>query len=204
MKYDGLIFDLDGTLWSSAKNVYNAIVKMKKLHPEIRDFSYEQTKTTMGYTNKQTEEFYFNEFKPEKAQALCNEFLKLITEDIIEAGAEIYSDTFSTLTELKKKHRLFIVSNCGHGFVEAFMEQSHTKELIEDYEYCARTGLVKGGNIKLIVERNNLKNPCYVGDTIIDKTASEEAGVDFIYCAYGFGKIDNDKKIYSISELLEL
>ena len=204
MKYDGLIFDLDGTLWSSAKNVYNAMVKMKKLHPEIRDFSYEQTKTTMGYTNKQTEEFYFNEFKPEKAQALCDEFLKLITEDIIEAGAEIYSDTLSTLTELKKKHRLFIVSNCGHGFVEAFMEQSHTKELIEDYEYCARTGLAKGGNIKLIVERNNLKNPCYVGDTIIDKTASEEAGVDFIYCAYGFGKIDNDKKIYSISELLEL
>lgn len=204
MKYDGLIFDLDGTLWSSAKNVHNAIIEMKKLHPEIRDFSFEQTKTTMGYTNKQTEEFYFNEFEPEKAKALCDEFLKLITNDIVTAGAEIYSDTFDTLKKLKEKHRLFIVSNCGHGFVEAFMTQSNTTEFIEDYEYCARTGLAKGGNIKLIVERNKLKNPCYVGDTLIDKEASAEAGTDFIYCAYGFGKIDHDKKINSISELLEI
>lgn len=204
MKYDGLIFDLDGTLWSSAANVYNAIVKMKELHPEIRNFSLEDTKKTMGFTNKQTEEFYFSEFEPEKAQALCKEFLEKITEDIIFSGAEVYSDTYSTIKELSKKHRLFIVSNCGHGFVEAFLEQSNTEGFFEDYEYCARTGLVKGGNIKLIVERNKLKNPCYIGDTSIDKEAAEFAGTDFIYCAYGFGKIENDKKINKISELLDL
>lgn len=204
MIYDGLIFDLDGTLWSSAKNVHNAIVKMKELHPEIRDFSPEQCSSTMGFTNKQTEEFYFNEFAPEKAETLCKKFLAKITEDIINAGAEVYSDTYSTIKELSKSHRLFIVSNCGHGFVEAFMKQSNTEEFFEDFEYCGRTGLVKGGNIKLIVERNNLNNPCYIGDTIIDKEAAEMAGVDFIYCTYGFGKIENDKKINSISELLDL
>ncbi len=204
MKYDGLIFDLDGTLWSSAKNVHNAICIMKQRYPEIRQFTYEVVQTTMGFTNKQTEEFYFNEFEAEKAEALCKEFLAEITDNIIKVGAQVYSNTLSTLKELKKNHRLFIVSNCGHGFVEAFIEQSHTEGLFEDYEYCARTGFVKGENIKLIVERNNLKNACYVGDTIIDKEATELAGIDFIYCTYGFGKIDNDKKINDISELLNL
>lgn len=204
MKYDGLIFDLDGTLWSSAKNVHNALVKMKELHPEIRLMPLEKTQTTMGFSEKQTQDFYFGEFDDEKGKALCKEFLAKITEDIIEVGAELYENTYSTLKKLKENNRLFIVSNCGHGFVEAFMKQSKTEGFFEDYEYCSRTGFNKGQNIALVVERNNLKNPCYIGDTIIDKTASEEAGVDFIYCTYGYGKIDNDKKINDISELLDL
>lgn len=204
MKYDGLIFDLDGTLWTSAENVHKALVKMKELHPEIRLLPLEVTQTTMGYSDKQTEEFYFNEFEPEKSKALCDEFLARITENIVAEGAKLYANTFSTLTKLKENNRLFIVSNCGHGFVEAFMKQSNTEGYFDDYEYCSRTGLVKGENIKLVVERNNLKNACYIGDTIIDKEAAELAGVDFIYCTYGFGKIDNDKKINDISELLNL
>ena len=65
----------------------------------------------------------------------------------IEVGAELYENTYSTLTKLKENNRLFIVSNCGHGFVEAFMKQSHTEGFFEDYEYCLRTGLVTTDSI---------------------------------------------------------
>ena len=204
MKYDGLIFDLDGTLWTSLENIYNAIKKTKLAHPEIREFTLEDTNRTMGYSNRQTLEYYFGEFPIEKAEALTKEFLKNITDDIMENGAMLYPDTVDTLKKLKKDHRLFIVSNCGHGFVEAFLRQSGTADLFEDYEYCARTGLEKGGNIKLIVERNGLKNAAYVGDTQMDKTGALQAGVDFIYCEYGFGKLENEKSIKSFSELLKI
>lgn len=57
----------------------------------------------------------------------------------------------------------------------------------------------------MIVERNNLQNPVYVGDTIWDKESSEKAGVDFIFAAYGFGKIANPKvQIQRFEDLLTL
>ncbi len=204
MKYDGLIFDLDGTMWSSAKNVHSAIVKMKEKHPEIREFTQEQCDSTMGFTNEQTRQYYFCEFSLEKGKEYCAEFLADITAELIENGGELYSDVVPTLEKLRRDYRLFIVSNCGHGFVEAFMKQSGTTDFFEDYEYCARTGLDKGENIKLIVERNNLKVPCYVGDTVIDKEATQKAGVDFVYAEYGFGKLNEEKSIKKFSELLEL
>jgi phosphoglycolate phosphatase len=204
MKYDGLIFDLDGTMWSSAQNCACAIKKMKEKHPEIRTFTIEHTSSTMGFSNRQTQEYYFNEFSEEKAEMLTKEFLADITNEIMENGGMLYPDVVDTLKKLKERYRLFIVSNCGHGFVEAFMRQSGTEDLFEDYEYCSRTGLEKGGNIKLIVERNNLKNAAYVGDTVMDQKGASDAGIDFIYAEYGFGKLEADKRIKCFSQLLEL
>ena len=34
--------------------------------------------------------------------------------------------------------------------------------------------------------------------------SSNEAGVDFIHAAYGFGEVDCEKKINSLEELLDL
>ena len=84
------------------------------------------------------------------------------------------------------------------------MAQTGTGEIFEDYEYCARTGLEKGGNIRLIVERNGLKNAVYVGDTLMDKKGAEEAGVDFIYAEYGFGRLKEKNTIKSFQELLNM
>ena len=202
--YDGLIFDLDGTLWSSVENCNRAICKMKRLHPEIREFSIEQSKSTMGYSNEQTRQYYFNEFSLEKSTELCTEFLAEISKDVLEKGATLYDGAVDTLRKLKKTHKLFIVSNCGHGFVEAFMHQTGTEDIFDDYEYCERTGLEKGGNIRLIVERNNLKNAAYIGDTVMDKTGAEQAGIDFIYASYGFGNLEAEKRIESICDIFNV
>ena len=42
----------------------------------------------------------------------------------------------------------------------------------------------------MIVERNNLKAPVYVGDTQGDCDACKKAGVPFILAEYGFGTAD--------------
>ncbi|WP_332870072.1 HAD family hydrolase [Salisediminibacterium selenitireducens] len=74
-----------------------------------------------------------------------------------------------------------------------------------DYENPGRTGLSKGENIKLIIERNHLFNPVYVGDTEGDLQASRYAGVPFVYAAYGFGHVrEYDDVIEGFDELLNI
>lgn len=52
-------------------------------------------------------------------------------------------------------------------------------------------GKYKAENIELLVRRNRLASPVYVGDTQGDADASREAGVPFIFAAYGFGNADS-------------
>ena len=66
-------------------------------------------------------------------------------------------------------------------------------------------GLPKAENIRLIVTRNDLQNPVYVGDTIWDKESSDEAGVDFVFAAYGFGNVENPEwMIKTFDDLLSV
>ena len=68
-----------------------------------------------------------------------------------------------------------------------------------------RTGLDKGSNIRLIMERNNIQSAVYIGDTEGDEKASRIAGIPFIFASYGFGKaLAPDAVISKIVELTEL
>ncbi|MBP5792253.1 MAG: HAD family hydrolase, partial [Spirochaetaceae bacterium] len=64
------------------------------------------------------------------------------------------------------------------------------------------TGLLKDENIKLIVKRNGLKSPVYVGDTQGDADACAKAGVPIVYASYGFGKVKSPD--YTIAEPFDL
>jgi phosphoglycolate phosphatase len=60
-----------------------------------------------------------------------------------------------------------------------------------DFEYPGRSGKLKADNIRMVVERNGLESPMYVGDTLGDAKASKEAGVPFIFARYGFGEVED-------------
>ena len=84
------------------------------------------------------------------------------------------------------------------------MEKNAITAYIKDYECFGNNGLSKGENISLIVKRNLLKAPLYVGDTQGDYEACQKAGVPFVWAAYGFGcPEDNDyyAKIESFDQL---
>ena len=100
--------------------------------------------------------------------------------------------------------RLFIVSNCQCGYIELFLEKNRLESLITDFECFGNTGMSKGENIRLLLERNGLKpqQTVYVGDTQGDYEATVEAGIPFILAAYGFGKVPQAKA--SIAHMEEL
>lgn len=63
----------------------------------------------------------------------------------------------------------------------------------------------KGESNKILIARNHLQNPVYVGDTAGDYQSAIDARIPFIYAAYGFGEVrDCDYKIQSIRELPEV
>ena len=79
------------------------------------------------------------------------------------------------------------------------------EEFFCDYEEWGRTGKAKSENIRLVMERNHCKKGVYVGDTQKDKDAATDAGIAFIWAAYGFGTVDQyDGKIEHFPDLQEV
>ena len=203
---DAIIFDLDGTLWSAVDSCLKATSLVKKEHSDItRDVTKEQVESAMGKTSEEIINIYYGYLPREKGEEYANEAFNKNVDNLLKEGGTLYPNTRETIIKLSKKYKLFIVSNCVKGYIESFLNTSGLKDYFSDYESYGRTLLSKGKNIKLVIERNNLKNPIYVGDTKGDMEASKISGIPFVYASYGFGKVDKyDYKIADISELLDL
>ena len=124
---------------------------------------------------------------------------------LAEHGGLLYPKLEETLRNLSEKYPLFIVSNCQDGYIQSFYSGNHTEKYFKDCECIGVTGKSKGENIRLVMERNGLKAPVYVGDTQGDADAAAQAGIPFIYAAYGFGQVKAfDAEIHAFEELLDI
>ncbi len=205
-KIDAIIFDLDGTLWNTVDSCLKVTHLVKEEHKDItRDVTKEQIESAMGKTSEEIVNIYYGYLPKEKGEKYAVEAFNKNVENLLKNGGTLYPNTKETIINLSKKYKLYIVSNCVDGYIESFLNTSGLKDYFNDYESYGRTLLNKGENIKLVIERNNLKNPIYVGDTKGDLEGAKIAGIPFVYAAYGFGNVESfDYKIDDISELLDL
>ncbi len=205
-KIDAIIFDLDGTLWNTVDSCLKATSFVKEEHSDItRDVTREQIESAMGKTSDDIINIYYGYLPREKGEEYATEAFNKNVENLLKEGGRLYPNTRETIMKLSKKYKLFIVSNCVKGYIESFLKTSGLKDYFDDYESYGNTLLSKGENIKLVIERNNLKSPIYVGDTSGDMEGAKIADIPFVYAAYGFGKVESfDYKINDISELLDL
>jgi phosphoglycolate phosphatase len=203
-KFDSIIFDLDGTLWNTMDSALQCLKTVKNRHSDIlHELSEEEAQKAMGLPFEGVTKVYYGYLEKEKAEKYTKEVCMLNIENLKEHGGILYPGVYDTIKQLSKKFRLYIVSNCLEGYIEAFLRNHHLEDCFLDYENNGRTGLSKGENIKLVMQRNNLKNSVYVGDTIGDKKAADFAGISFAYAAYGFGDVvEYDYKLDNISDLL--
>lgn len=187
MRYDAIIFDLDGTLWDSTETVAESwSVTLSREAVEHR-FSAGDIAGIMGCTDREIEDKLFSRFG-ERAHELCVKCMGEEPAYVAVHGGKIYEKVESTLETLSRDFPLFIVSNCQSGYVEAFLTYSGYGHFFKDYEYLGRKGLSKEENIRLIMVRHGIERAVYVGDTAHDEESAKNAGCDFIHAAYGFGK----------------
>lgn len=187
----GIIFDMDGTLWDSAKGVAKSWTKVvTEEYTKERVITEKDIQGVMGKTMDIIAEILFPELEEEKRSQLLQHCCEAENAYLREHGGILYEGLEDTLKELKKSYPLYIVSNCQCGYIEAFLDHYKLWDYFEDIECYGNTGLKKGGNIRKVVERNGLTKAIYVGDIQGDYDASCEAGVEFVHAAYGFGTID--------------
>ena len=205
-KIDAIIFDLDGTLWNTVDSCLKATSLVKEEHKDItRDVTRELIESAMGKISDEIINIYYGYLPREKGEEYANESFNKNVENLLKEGGTLYPNTRETIINLSKKYKLYIVSNCVKGYIESFLNTSGLKDYFDDYESYGNTLLSKGENIKLVIERNNLQNPIYVGDTSGDMEGAKIADIPFVYAAYGFGDVGSfDYKIDDISELLDL
>ena len=86
---------------------------------------------------------------------------------------------------------MIIVSNCLDGYIECFLKSSGLSAFFRDWACEGSTGMKKAGNIALIAARHGLRNPVYIGDTVMDERSAREAGCAFLHASYGFGTAES-------------
>lgn len=203
---DGIIFDIDGTLWDSTDSVaasWNRAIRENTsldltLDAGILSGLFGKTMTEIGRALFPDD--------PEEEQARILDICFRYENDYLrDHPGVVYDGVADTIRKLYEKYPLFIVSNCQLGYIEVTMKGAGIESFIKDHLCFGETQVSKGKTLLMLMERNNLKSPVYVGDTQGDADACRFAGIPFIFAEYGFGDVpDAETRIRSFRELGEM
>ena len=187
-----MILDVDGTLWDTTGVVAEAWMQAASelMIPPDTPITADRLKQEFG---KPMDEIAANLFPTlsESQRALVMESCCEYEEFYLENAREplLFDGVKETILTLSQNYAACIVSNCQKGYIELFLK---------------KTGLSKGENIRLLMERAQITDAVYVGDTKGDADACTFAGIPFIFAEYGFGSPTHyAHKITRFPELLE-
>ena len=202
MKYEMIIFDLDGTLWETTEVTHQSANSILKKHGIDKEVSIETINKCMGLSFEECAQNYMPYLEKEEREKLLSEMFVLNAKTLGESGGNVYAGLEETLIELIKKYKLAIVSNCGAGYIESFLSSAKLEKYFVDHMAAAQYKISKSEAIKRVMDQNNIKSAIYVGDTKKDYISSSGAGIDFIQAKYGFGEDLHTE--YSINDITEL
>ena len=200
----GIIFDVDGTLWDSAKPVAESwTLMLERRYPELaRIIAPDDMYRNMGKTTDAIGADLFTGLAPDKRDEVMDACMRYENEYLADHPGVTYPNMKETLAALSREYGLYIVSNCQEGYIEALMAACGIASYISDTECFGATGRPKGDNIRLVMERNGLEKCLYVGDTAMDQEAAGKAGIPFVFASYGFGQASGAEAV--IGSLAEL
>lgn len=201
MKYDSIIFDLDGTLWntlSSCTDGWNNGLKSLGIPKSI---TTNDLKSVVGNPWNICAEMLF----PDLIIKHTNLFkiLDSFEQKAIKSNGGIFYDGMTECMRILSNHyNLFIISNCQKWYLMEFFKQSKMDKYLQDYNCYGISQIPKSEMINDMFKKHSLQNPVYIGDTAGDQKAAELAKIDFIHAAWGYGKVE--KKCLSFDSFTEL
>lgn len=204
-KIEMIMFDLDGTLWDVTNTTYESANEIAKKYNLEHEITIETIKSTMGCNMEESAKNYMPYLQPEERLKIMQEMCDYNSKRLSQVGGTLYPELENVLSELKKKYKIAIVSNCGANYIESFLESSKLEKYFDDFMAASKEGITKGQAIRRVMERNDIYKAIYVGDTLKDFEASKEAEIEFVHAKYGFGKnVESKLFINDIRELSSL
>ncbi len=190
-QFDSVIFDIDGTIWDSTEVVaqsYNDVFERENVDRRVTS---DDLRGLFGRTMDEIFDKLFpdtDEKLKRKLQEGCVEAEQIKLKN---TPGKFYEGIIETINRLAEKYPLYIVSNAQSGYIEKVMAYGGFEKEIKAHLCFGDTGVSKGETIKILMEREKINNPVYIGDIQGDADACKKAGIDIIYASYGFGKIEN-------------
>ena len=188
--FDGIILDVDGTIWNTTGIVsvaWNKAIEesgfcAQKVNAQMLQAEFGKTMDVIALD-------LWPNLPKEKRDILLSYCVTQEQLAVRETALDImYPSVKETIQELSLQVDFFIVSNCQRGYIELMLEKTGLAPYIRDTECFGNTGKGKSENLMLLASRNSLTHPVYVGDTQGDSDACRQAHIPFIWASYGFGK----------------
>ena len=205
-KFDSIIFDVDGTLWDVRDAVAHA---WRDVITELTDWEINFDGKSLGAMFGKTMDTIFFHFYPnstkEEYEKITGVIYKRQKEYLIRYAPALYEGVARTLEKLSHRYKLFIVTNAQRGYIDTVFAVHDVRKYFSDWMCFGDTNASKDVTIRKIIERNNLKNAVYVGDTQGDADSCEKAGIPIVYAAYGLGRVEKPwRSIDKFSELEDI
>lgn len=204
MTQNGILFDIDGTLWDASESVataWNEVLAQEADTAGLR-ITAERMRAMMGKTSADICRILLPGLSEERRAEIGKLCCKNEKGYLKEHCGTLYPLVMETLSKLSREFRLFVVSNCQVDYLATFLKCCGLGGLFTDTECYGRTLKNKGENIRLLLGRNSLQKAVYVGDTQLDFDSAQYAGVPFLHAAYGFGTVK--EKVPAIQAFSEL
>jgi phosphoglycolate phosphatase len=201
MKYDAIIFDIDGTLWDACPTTAKAWnAGLDKLGIGLK-ISADQVRSVAGNPYDKCLDILMPGLMT-KCPALRKTLEEYEMKAVEYFGGEFYKGGIETVREIAEETKVFLVSNCQVWYLDMFFRFSRLKPILAGYDCNGMSGLPKNEMLARMIGDYSLHNPVYVGDTGGDETAAKLAGIDFIHAAWGFGKPEGEA--IAVNSFLEL
>ena len=195
-----LVFDFDGTIHNTEIAYKKAIIEsLSELNLDINDFDF---KSFIGMGPKDVWDIILKD-DSDKTLHIKKNGDRIIS--YMKESGELYDGAIETLSYLKDKYDLYILSKCRRVYMEAAREKFgldrfFSKYFIgEDYDYLDKYKILR----KEIEE-----DYIIIGDRREDMEAGLKNNQQAIFAAYGYGLASEadgvDIKISSIKELNDI
>ena len=185
------LFDLDGVILNSKKNMnlaWNSVRRELDIDVNFRSYFCE-----IGIPFKEIlKKLKVEKKKVKRAEKIFSFYSKKNFNKLF-----LYNNVVKTINLLKKKKKIIgILTSKDKLRTLAILKKFKLKF---DFVLCPVSLKFSKPNPHQIFQILNRykakeKDLVYVGDTLIDKLTAKNAGIDFIYCNYGYGKKNFKRK----------
>ncbi len=200
--HDGVIFDIDGTLWDARKAVTDSWNEELKANGYDAKLDYVELGKLFGKTMQEIFDNIFPDMSADERERIIPLLYNAQYRHIESNPPSLYRGVIETLEYLKQHYKLYIVTNAQKGYIEALFKATGIGKYFTDALCYGDTGTAKGETIRTLCNKNGIKNPVYIGDTQGDADECTKNGIPMIYASYGLGEVANPG--FTIADIREL